>query len=231
LENTRIAGSEESFTPETWAKVQPIVLARSRIVGAARDKLVKLRDHLHMTGRRPYSLFYCGDGSVEDDGERIRQIEAVSELLHSLSWRSSRITAAESLQTREALLERLKNQAIDAVVSIKVLDEGIDVPACQRAYLLASQSSDRQGIQRRGRVLRKSEGKDVAELYDFIVIGGSSDATALKKLAGKEIRRAYKFANDSANQNEIVSELEAIQISIGLEKGDPDDAKKDLTQP
>ena len=229
LKIVRIAGSEESFTPETWAKVQPIMLARSRIVGAARDKLLKLKEHLQISGRKPYSLFYCGDGSVEDDGEKVRQIEAVSELLHGLGWRSSRITAAESLQTREALLERLKNQSIDAVVSIKVLDEGIDVPACQRAYLLASQSSDRQGIQRRGRVLRKSEGKDMAELYDFVVIGGCTDAKALKKLASKEIRRAYNFARDSINQPDIVSELEAIQNSLGLEPGDPDGDKKDPT--
>ena len=222
LKIVRIAGSDESFTPETWAKVQPLMLARSRIVGAAKHKLSKLRSHLEIEGRKPYSLFYCGDGSVEEDGEKLRQIEAVSELLHSLGWRSSRITASESLQTREALLDRLRSQAIDAVVSIKVLDEGIDVPACQRAYLLASQSSDRQGIQRRGRVLRKSEGKDVADLFDFIVVGAATDAKTFKKLAAKEIRRAYQFARDSINKAEVCNELEALQKSIGLEIGDPD---------
>jgi superfamily II DNA or RNA helicase len=222
LKIVRIAGSDESFTPETWAKVQPLMLARSRIVGAAKYKLSKLRSHLEIAGRKPYSLFYCGDGSVEEDGGKLRQIEAVSELLHSLGWRSSRITASESLQTREALLDRLRSQAIDAVVSIKVLDEGIDVPACQRAYLLASQSSDRQGIQRRGRVLRKSEGKDVADLFDFIVVGATTDAKTFKKLAAKEIRRAYQFARDSVNKVEIFAELEALQTSIGLEPGDPD---------
>lgn len=229
LKIVRIAGSDENFNPETWAKVQPLMLARSRIVGAAKDKLSKLRSHLEIEGRKPFSLFYCGDGSVEEDGEKLRQIEAVSELLHSLGWRSSRITASESLQTREALLERLKNQAIDAVVSIKVLDEGIDVPACQRAYLLASQSSDRQGIQRRGRVLRKSEGKDVADLFDFIVVGASSDAKTFKKLAAKEIRRAYQFARDSINKADVFKELEALQKAIGIEIGDPDEKKQEPT--
>jgi len=227
LKIVRIAGSEDSFTPETWAKVQPIILARSRIVGAARNKLFKLKEHLVNEGRKPYSLFYCGDGSIEDDGEKVRQIEAVSQLLHELGWRSSRITATESLQTREALLDRLRSKSIDAVVSIKVLDEGIDVPACQRAYLLASQSSDRQGIQRRGRVLRKSENKDVADLFDFIVVGGTSNAKSLKKLAAKEIRRAYQFARDSLNKIEISAQLESIQKSLGLETGDPDGNKKE----
>jgi superfamily II DNA or RNA helicase len=112
------------------------------------------------------------------------------------------------------------------VISIKVLDEGIDIPACQRAYLLASQSSDRQGIQRRGRVLRKSEGKEVADLYDFIVVGGTSNAKSLTKLAIKEIRRAYQFARDSMNCTDVALELEAIQNSLGIEPGDPDDEKK-----
>jgi superfamily II DNA or RNA helicase len=223
----RIAGGEENLTSETWAKVQPIMLARSRIVGAARNKLLKLKEHLEAEGRKPYSLFYCGDGTLEGDQEKIRQIEAVSELIHRLGWRSSRITAAEPLQTREALLDRLRTNAIDAVVSIKVLDEGIDVPSCQRAYLLASQSSDRQGIQRRGRVLRKSEGKNIAELYDFIVIGGTSNSKALKKLAEKEIRRGYQFARDAMNGVEISSQLGEIQKSLGLEPGDPDDNKKE----
>jgi superfamily II DNA or RNA helicase len=226
LKIVRIAGSDESFTPDTWAKVQPIMLARARIVGAAKSKLHRLRDHLESVGRKPYSLFYCGDGSIEDDGEKLRQIEAVSELLHELGWRSSRITAAESLQTREALLDRLRTQAIDAVISIKVLDEGIDVPACQRAYLLASQSSDRQGIQRRGRVLRKSEEKDVADLYDFIVVGGTTNSKSLKKLATKEIRRAYQFARDALNKTDVATQLEAIQESLGIEPGDPDGDRK-----
>ena len=222
----RIAGSEDSFSPETWAKVQPIMLARSRLVGAARDKLTKLKNQLILEGRKPYSLFYCGDGSIEDEGEKLRQIEAVTQLLHSLGWRSSRITADESLQTRETLLDRLRSKSIDAVISIKVLDEGIDIPACQRAFLLASQSSDRQGIQRRGRVLRKSEGKEVADLYDFIVVGGTSNAKSLTKLAIKEIRRAYQFARDAMNCSDVALELEAIQNSLGIEPGDPDDEKK-----
>ena len=217
----RLAGGEEVFSPETWARVQPLMLARSRVVGAAKNKLERLKEHLNAEGRQPFSLFYCGDGSIESPDTRIRQIDAVSNLLHSMGWRSSQITAGESLQTREALLDRLRSRALDAVISIRVLDEGIDVPACQRAYLLASQSSNRQGIQRRGRVLRKAEGKDVADLYDFLVIGGASSSTSLKTLATKELRRAYQFASDSLNKSDISIELSAIQESLGLEKGDP----------
>ncbi|MEI8304091.1 MAG: DEAD/DEAH box helicase family protein [Burkholderiales bacterium] len=216
----KIAGSEERMSPETLAKVQPFLLQRARVVGAAKDKLVKLRLHLERIGRTPYSLFYCGDGKVDEDGEQLRQIERVSELLHQLHWRSSRITASESLKTRELLLEHLRTKSIDAVVSIKVLDEGIDVPACQSAYLLASQSSDRQGIQRRGRVLRKSQGKDIADLHDFLVIGGESDAKSLRLLAGKEIRRAEQFTADAENRSDLEQQLQGLKDHLGLTTGD-----------
>jgi hypothetical protein len=71
-------------------------------------------------------------------------------------------------------------------------------------------------------VLRKSNGKDVADLFDFIVIGAASDAKSFKKLAAKEIRRAYQFARDSLNHLEVFQELESLQESLGLEPGDPD---------
>ena len=220
LKIVRIAGGDERMSPETLAKVQPFLLQRARVVGAAKDKLVKLRLHLERIGRTPYTLFYCGDGKVEEDGEQMRQIERVSELLHVLHWRSSRITATESLKTRELLLEHLKTKSIDAVVSIKVLDEGIDVPACQSAYLLASQSSDRQGIQRRGRVLRKSEGKEVADVYDFLVIGGATGAKALQSLAAKEIRRAEQFAADAENRSDLELQLQELKDQLGLTTGE-----------
>jgi superfamily II DNA or RNA helicase len=213
----KVAGSDESFTPETLAKVQHLLLARARIVGAARGKLEQLEAHLFEEGRHPFTLFYCGDGSLEDDGERQRQIELVSQLLHRLGWRSSRITAEESLKERESLLDGLRRKTIDAVVSIKVLDEGIDVPVCRRAYLLASQSSDRQGVQRRGRVLRKAEGKDVADLYDFVVSGGASGSKSMGNLARKELRRAWAFSGDAVNAQSSRAYLQSLAARLGLD--------------
>lgn len=207
-------GSEEGFTPEVFAKVKHLLLQRSRIVGAARNKLVLLQKHLSSNGKTPYSLFYCGDGALEEEGSSIRQIILVTKLLSDLGWKTSRITASETLSEREELLKRLETKALDAIVSIKVLDEGIDIPICQTAYLLASQASDRQGIQRRGRVLRKAAGKELAHLYDFLVLGGSTSSNALKSLAKKEIRRARQFAEDAINFESLNTTLDKLEELI-----------------
>ncbi|WP_427913926.1 DEAD/DEAH box helicase family protein [Ramlibacter sp. MMS24-I3-19] len=49
----KVAGSDESFTPETLAKVQHLLLARARIVGAARGKLEQLEKHLSSAVHSP----------------------------------------------------------------------------------------------------------------------------------------------------------------------------------
>jgi superfamily II DNA or RNA helicase len=213
----QIAGAEETLTPENLSKVQPLLLKRARLVGACRDKLTMLKTQLQRSGPQLFTLFYCGDGSVEDDElGSARQIERVSVLLHDVGWTSSRITSEESLGQREALLVKLKEKRLNAIVSIKVLDEGIDIPDCRSAYLLASQTSDRQGIQRRGRVLRKADGKDTADLYDFVVLGGASKSSAMKNLTRRELRRATNFASDAIGAATLLQQINDLQVELGI---------------
>jgi superfamily II DNA or RNA helicase len=213
----QIAGTDEVLTPENLAKAQPLLLKRARVVGACRDKLTVLKRELERNGKQPFTLFYCGDGTVEDDElGSARQIERISSLLHDVGWTSSRITAEESLSQREALLVKLKEKRLDAIVSIKVLDEGIDIPDCRSAYLLASQTSDRQGIQRRGRVLRKAEGKELADLYDFVVLGGVTGSSAMKSLARRELRRATNFATDALQAEVLQQQICDLKVQLGI---------------
>lgn len=214
----KIAGREDGFSPEIMSRIQPYLLKRARIVGACTAKASRLSAHLRDIDKQFHTLFYCGDGSTSfDDGESVRQVELVTQILHNNGWTSSRITADESLKERELLLQKLRDKSINAVVSIKVLDEGIDIPICKTAYLLASQSSDRQGIQRRGRVLRKADGKEFAELYDFLVLGGQSNSLSMKNLALKELRRAKSFASDALNKEESLNKIENELEKYGLE--------------
>jgi len=149
---------------------------------------------------RDFSLFYCGRGSITlPDGSEVRQVSTVTGLLNRMKWSVGRITYLESQAEREGIFHAFKNAQINALASIRVLDEGIDIPNCRNAFVLASQRSERQGIQRRGRVLRNAEGKKYANLYDFIVIGPRSDQRFLENLYEKELRRARLFSKDAAN--------------------------------
>ena len=93
------------------------------------------------------------------------------------------------------------------MVSIRVLDEGIDIPVCKQAFLLASSRNERQFIQRRGRILRKSAGKELSIIHDFIALPSESIEIddALKNLVNSELDRLIEFAHVAINKSEIYS--------------------------
>jgi superfamily II DNA or RNA helicase len=174
-------------------------------------KLSALKDVLIKAGPQPYSLFYCGTGSIEfTDGTRMRQINSLSRMLDELGWRVSKITAEESPSERETIFEYFRGKQLDAITSIKVLDEGIDIPDCRFAYILASQKSERQGIQRRGRILRKAPGKEISELFDFIITGPKLSNVELERLYSRELLRARMFAEDALNKQECIKKISLI---------------------
>jgi superfamily II DNA or RNA helicase len=53
----------------------------------------------------------------------------------------------------------------NVLVTCRALDEGLNVPETEVAIISSATSSDRQRIQRLGRVLRPSKGKDSATVY------------------------------------------------------------------
>ena len=184
-----------------------LLIKRSRLIGTAQDKLVILNEQLSKQDVEPHTLFYCGDGYVEDadDGSRMRQIETVSVLLHKNGWRTTRFTAEEGLNARRRILDNFKIAAIDALVAIKVLDEGIDVPACRTAFILASSRNPRQFVQRRGRILRRSPGKQFSRIYDYLVVPNKafSHSASLKTLVENELMRVNEFTRLCMNPKEV----------------------------
>lgn len=208
--------------PETNESLKTLLIKRARIIGKAENKLIVLEQTLRGERPKPLTLFYCGDGSVEgeESGELIRQVEAVSSAIDKLGWRCSRFTAEESRAERQDILDSFRLGMIDAMVAIKCLDEGIDVPACRTAYILASSRNPKQFIQRRGRILRRSPGKEYAEIYDFIVKIPNSlleNNEIEKKLLRAELNRVAEFASLAMNSFDTVKILRPILKNYNLE--------------
>jgi superfamily II DNA or RNA helicase len=64
-------------------------------------------------------------------------------------------------------LRGLSDGTFGAVVTSRVLNEGVDVPDANVAVVLSGSGSVREHVQRLGRVLRKREGKR-AILYELV---------------------------------------------------------------
>ena len=90
-------------------------------------------------------------------------------------------------------------------MAIKVLDQGVNIPAIETAIILASSRAKRQYIQRLGRVLRKSENKDLSHIYDFIVLPHSKSnlSKSLVGLVEKEKIRFDEFSKCCENNKEL----------------------------
>ena len=111
-------------------------------------------------------------------------------------------------------MSTFKDESIDALVTMKVLDEGIDIPACRQAFILASTKNERQYIQRRGRVLRKDDSKTESEIYDFVVLPAEGhNSKASEKLKDSERQRVYDFCGLATNKVDILSDIEKWKLN------------------
>lgn len=78
------------------------------------------------------------------------------------------ITSDIGRREREEMLQCYRDGSIRALVSCRVLNEGLDVPDAEIAIIVGGTSGTREHIQRIGRILRPSPGKR-AVIYEFIL--------------------------------------------------------------
>ena len=137
-------------------------------------------------------------------------------------------TSKEDIEERELLKsEFAKGDSLQALIAIKCLDEGVNIPSIKTAFILASTTNPKEYIQRRGRVLRLYDGKDFAQIYDFLTLPMDlKDAFALteheqmlcKGLVRNELSRAFEFARLADNYVEANVVLDKIRESFGIEE-------------
>ena len=78
------------------------------------------------------------------------------------------ITYQTKTRERKWILDGFKNDTFHAVVTSKVLNEGIDVPSAKVAVILSGSASPREHLQRLGRILRKGSKRKTAVLYEVV---------------------------------------------------------------
>jgi superfamily II DNA or RNA helicase len=95
------------------------------------------------------------------------------------------ITASTPASERHALLAAIGRGDIRAVASVRVLDEGWDVPTAKLGIVLgdSTRGSGRQHAQRLGRLLRR-QGEAVASLYEIVAAGTYEFFASQKRGAG-----------------------------------------------
>jgi len=197
-----------------------LLLKRARIVAGAQGKITKLREEIQKHLDDSHILVYCGATTINDpeysegktDEEEKRQIDIVTNLLgNKLHLKVSKFTSEESAVEREELKKSFsKGDHLQALIAIRCLDEGVNIPSIKTAFILASSTNPKEYIQRRGRVLRKFPGKSHAIIYDFITLPipfelmgeiTPEDILSIKSLPLREIERMKDFASIAENSS------------------------------
>lgn len=164
--------------------LQMLLIQRARILKQARGKAGKAVEILNQEFRpEDRWLVYCDDrGQLDDVVSAALEYGLPIMEFHSMMPGD-----------RDAVLDSLERRG-GIVAAIRCLDEGVDLPACDRALILASSTVEREYIQRRGRVLRTAEGKTSATIHDLVLVDDRGGA-----LTRGEAARALEFARLSRN--------------------------------
>lgn len=195
-----------------------LLIKRSRIIAGARGKLDALKKQMEQYTADKHILVYCGatiikDVDAEDMDFGMRQIDMVTDILgNQMNMRVGRFTSQESAQERAQIRSAFADgDLLQALVAIRCLDEGVNIPSIKTAFILASSTNPKEYVQRRGRVLRKFPGKEVAVIYDFITLPFSINTIGMKNpdivrsskgLVRRELIRMLDFAAIAENPSE-----------------------------
>lgn len=209
-----------------------LLIKRARLIAGAKNKINVLADLITNYKNLNNLLIYCGAVKYGEDDfdkctEEKKQIEIIVEMLtKEFNMKVSKFTSDETADERKNITDAYKNELIQALVAIKCLDEGMNIPAIKTAFILASSTNPKEYIQRRGRVLRKFPGKEFAEIYDFITITRPLSevehlSPEIKKsessLVNRELIRFDDFNNLSMNPAENNALRDMIMSAYNLD--------------
>lgn len=227
IEITKIIGSgirKSKDGSSTYTdKAKMAMIERSNLVATISGKVPALIEQLKKYKEthkdKGHILIYCGSASKLPHCDEILQSDSVEKQINIVIKNVSnlmsvaRYTADTSVDERKRLKEDFsKGEHIQAIVAIKCLDEGIDIRSIRTAFILASTTNPKEYIQRRGRVLRLAEGKNKAEIYDFITLPYSlsemkycdkNELLKFRTLINNEMERYNEF--NKLALNEVVS--------------------------
>ena len=146
-----------------------------------------------------------------------QQKEEVLDILNEKGIVSHKLTQDEGtkpeqkyggLTERQYIIKKFIDKDYQALVAIKCLDEGIDIPTAKRGILLSSSTNPREYVQRIGRIIRQSENKNFAWLYDVCISSVDDLDDEMMEIERKirmlEVRRLKEISEDAINYPEAI---------------------------
>ncbi|MFT4661679.1 MAG: superfamily II DNA or RNA helicase [Patiriisocius sp.] len=216
--------------------VNNLLIKRKNIIHKASRKVNQLVSIIGEIGKENFknAFVYVPEGievdyslneeaGYEIENDNIKLIDKyLVELYNNYQLRMAKFTG--ETKNRDQIFEQFKSGKIDALLAMKCLDEGVDIPQTKYAIFCSSTGNPRQYVQRRGRVLRNFKGKDSAVIYDLIVkpiIDQTNTDERLSKIEKNiftsELKRLVNFAVLSENKDSCLKDLENMCYDLDID--------------
>jgi len=216
--------------------VNNLLIRRKNIIHKASRKVNQLVSIVGEIGKENFknAFIYVPEGIEVDysesdesglniERENDRLIDQYITILHDkFQLRMAKFTG--ETKNRDQIFEQFKSENLDALLAMKCLDEGVDIPQTKYAIFCSSTGNPRQYVQRRGRVLRNFKGKDSAVIYDLIVKPITDHTNTDEKLSKieknifiSELKRLVNFAVLSENKDSCLKKLENMCYDLDID--------------
>jgi len=235
-EYERISDQLRKYIDADTGKYKPdaekLLLKRKRIIHKAENKKIAISDlleELKQKQKLDYTFVFVPEGYEPDysinDSYNINQddihiIDEYAQMFkeHGYSYHKY----ISGLDDAPNILQNFADGDIQILLSMKCLDEGVDIPRAEHAIFCSSTGNPRQFVQRRGRVLRKCKGKEKAKIWDLIVTPPNilDESNSIERnLFFNEAKRIINFAALADNQIDILygkllTYCEALRINL-----------------
>jgi superfamily II DNA or RNA helicase len=158
-----------------------------------------------------HTLIYCSPQQIQ----KLRNILMKKGIIsHSFTMKEGTKPDAKfgGISERDHILKKFEEGEYQTLVAMKCLDEGVNIPPARRAILMASSGNPKEYIQRIGRILRRYPNKDLALIYDIVVVPSISkiplDMRELEtKIFNKELARYEEIAKNALNNVDALAEV------------------------
>lgn len=211
---------EADMDPEDSAAAFLILTyQRKEISNLAKARLACCLSIIERLRREDKILIFCERISQAEEmaGQIRRALGDVCSIYHSqLCAEARKRSLAEFRENRHRIL-----------VSCRCLDEGIDVPDANIGIVMSSSAVERQRVQRLGRVIRRTDGKQAACLYYIYIRESTDDASYLPRLGECDTFSLRYYPAEGIFANDLY-EYAAAQIVAAAGRGEYD--KKQMAE-
>ena len=195
---------------------------RADIIKKARNKKKAYKEIIKKNPKLPYVVFL--DDTNQLNEFKLEHYQIIDQINQNKEEKMKKNIFVFDGTTKPWQRKIILEQTVEhktPIFSMYCLDEGIDVPEFQGAILVSSASSERQYIQRRGRILRGALQGKIAELYDIVVLPDPQESSIMMNIAEsiikKELKRVETISQDALNSPEAKNKVNEELKKMGFE--------------